>query len=96
MSDLPPTTVPSALDQLPDRDPEETAEWAASLDAVAAAAGPRRAAHLLRRTLEHAERTGLPAPRPLETDHINTIPTAAEPPLPGDEDLDRRITAWNR
>ena len=27
--------LPSELDQLPDRDPEETAEWAASLDAVA-------------------------------------------------------------
>ncbi|RAJ42710.1 pyruvate dehydrogenase E1 component [Kitasatospora sp. SolWspMP-SS2h] len=95
MSDLP-TPAPSALDQLPDRDAEETAEWAASLDAVAAAAGPRRAGYLLRRTLEHAERTGLPAPRPLETDHLNTIPTAAEPALPGDEALDARITAWNR
>src|SRR5690606_6201559 len=29
---------PSELDQLPDRDPEETAEWQASLDAVTAAA----------------------------------------------------------
>jgi hypothetical protein len=31
---------PSELDQLPDRDPEETAEWQASLDAVTKAAGP--------------------------------------------------------
>ncbi len=46
---------PSELDQLPDRDPEETAEWQASLDAVAAAAGPHRAAYLMRRTLERAE-----------------------------------------
>ena len=29
---------PSELDQLPDRDPEETAEWQASLDAVTKAA----------------------------------------------------------
>ena len=46
---------PSELDQLPDRDPEETAEWQASLDAVAKAAGPHRAAYLMRRTLERAE-----------------------------------------
>ncbi len=34
---------PSELDQLPDRDPEETAEWQASLDAVAAAPRGRTA-----------------------------------------------------
>ncbi|MGO4752145.1 hypothetical protein AB4212_26625, partial [Streptomyces sp. 2MCAF27] len=43
---------PSELDQLPDRDPEETAEWGASLDAVTRAAGPHRASYLMRRTLE--------------------------------------------
>lgn len=32
--------IPSELDQLPDRDTEETAEWAASLDAVTKAAAP--------------------------------------------------------
>ncbi|HZG05088.1 MAG TPA: pyruvate dehydrogenase (acetyl-transferring), homodimeric type [Streptomyces sp.] len=86
----------SELDQLPDRDPEETAEWAASLDAVARAAGPHRAAYLMRRTLEHAGRTGLGLPPLLETDYVNTIPTAAEPAFPGDEEMERRITAWNR
>nr|WP_245966721.1 pyruvate dehydrogenase (acetyl-transferring), homodimeric type [Sphaerisporangium album] len=89
-------TQPSALDQLPDRDPEETAEWAASLDAVTEAAGPNRAAYLMRRTLEHAEDAGLALPKLLETDYVNTIPTAAEPEFPGDEEMERRITAWNR
>ncbi|MGO4751465.1 pyruvate dehydrogenase (acetyl-transferring), homodimeric type, partial [Streptomyces sp. 2MCAF27] len=32
----------------------------------------------------------------LETDYVNSIPTAAEPSFPGDEDMERRITAWNR
>ncbi|MET8138718.1 pyruvate dehydrogenase (acetyl-transferring), homodimeric type [Sphaerisporangium sp. NPDC005288] len=86
----------SPLDQLPDRDAEETAEWAASLDAVTEAAGPSRAAYLLRRTLEHGERAGLALPHLLETDYLNTIPTAAEPEFPGDEAMERRITAWNR
>ncbi|MEU5564939.1 pyruvate dehydrogenase (acetyl-transferring), homodimeric type [Micromonospora musae] len=87
---------PSALDQIPDRDPEETAEWAASLDAVTAAAGPHRASYLLRRTLEHAEGAGLGLPKLPETEYVNTIPTAAEPEFPGDEEMEQRITAWNR
>ncbi|MCI0386036.1 pyruvate dehydrogenase (acetyl-transferring), homodimeric type [Streptomyces sp. CNQ085] len=86
----------SELDQLVDRDPEETAEWAASLDAVAREAGPHRAAYLMRRTLEHAGRTGLGLPALPETDYVNTVPTAAEPAFPGDEDMERRIAAWNR
>ncbi|MBC9726098.1 pyruvate dehydrogenase (acetyl-transferring), homodimeric type [Streptomyces sp. TRM68367] len=86
----------SELDQLPDRDPEETAEWRASLDAVAKAAGPHRAAYLMRRTLERAEGTGIALPKLLETDYVNSIPTAAEPAVPGDEEMEQRITAWNR
>ncbi|SEF59847.1 pyruvate dehydrogenase E1 component [Actinacidiphila yanglinensis] len=89
-------TRPSQLDQIPDLDPEETAEWRASLDAVAKAAGPHRAAYLMRRTLESGSDSGLTLPTPLETEYINTIPTAAEPEYPGDEALEARITAWNR
>ncbi|MFD9635205.1 pyruvate dehydrogenase (acetyl-transferring), homodimeric type [Streptomyces violascens] len=87
---------PSELDQLPDRDTEETAEWAASLDAVAKAAGPHRAAYLMRRTLQHAEGAGLALPKLLETDYVNTIPSSSEPVIDGDEEMERRITAWNR
>ncbi|MFG2221826.1 pyruvate dehydrogenase (acetyl-transferring), homodimeric type [Streptomyces sp. NPDC048644] len=83
----------SQLDQLPDRDPEETAEWRESLDAVTQAAGPQRAAYLMRRALEH---TAAPDLAPLETDYTNTIPTSAEPEFPGDEAMEARITAWNR
>jgi pyruvate dehydrogenase E1 component len=87
---------PSELDQLPDRDPQETAEWRQSLDAVAEHAGGHRAAYLMRRTLEHAERQGLALPKLLESDYVNTIPTAEEPDFPGDEAMEARITAWNR
>jgi pyruvate dehydrogenase E1 component len=83
------------LDQIPDRDPEETAEWLASLNAVTRAAGPHRAAYLMRRTLENAG-AGVGLPSLLETEYINTIPTSAEPAYPGDEALEARITAWNR
>ncbi|MFI6946283.1 pyruvate dehydrogenase (acetyl-transferring), homodimeric type [Streptomyces sp. NPDC050422] len=88
--------LPSELDQLPDRDPEETAEWAASLDAVTKAAGPHRAAYLMRRSLQHAEGAGLALPKLLETDYVNSIPTAAEPAFDGDLAMESRITAWNR
>ncbi|MET7364290.1 pyruvate dehydrogenase (acetyl-transferring), homodimeric type [Streptomyces sp. NPDC005566] len=87
---------PSELDQLPDRDPEETAEWAASLDAVTKAAGPHRAAYLMRRSLQHAEGAGIALPKLLETDYVNTIPTSAEPAFDGDLEMESRITAWNR
>ncbi|MFD9545384.1 pyruvate dehydrogenase (acetyl-transferring), homodimeric type [Streptomyces sp. NPDC060022] len=88
--------LPSELDQLPDRDPEETAEWAASLDAVTKAAGPHRAAYLMRRSLQHAEGAGIALPKLLETDYVNTIPTSAEPAFDGDLEMESRITAWNR
>ncbi|MFD4703052.1 pyruvate dehydrogenase (acetyl-transferring), homodimeric type [Streptomyces niveus] len=88
--------LPSELDQLPDRDAEETAEWAASLDAVTQHAGPHRAAYLMRRTLQHAESAGIPVPALLETDYLNTIPTAAEPAFDGDEAMETRIAGWNR
>ncbi|MFF0743286.1 pyruvate dehydrogenase (acetyl-transferring), homodimeric type [Streptomyces sp. NPDC004111] len=87
---------PSELDQLPDRDTEETAEWAASLDAVAKAAGSHRAEYLMRRTLHHAEAAGLALPKLLETDYVNTIPTSSEPAFDGDLEMESRITAWNR
>ncbi|WP_030622048.1 pyruvate dehydrogenase (acetyl-transferring), homodimeric type [Streptomyces sclerotialus] len=86
----------SQLDQLPDSDPAEVAEWRESLDGAARTGGPHRAAYLLRRVAEHAERNAIGLPPLLETPYINTIPTAAEPEYPGDEAMEARITAWNR
>ncbi|MEU2110150.1 pyruvate dehydrogenase (acetyl-transferring), homodimeric type [Streptomyces sp. NPDC019507] len=91
-----PSSVTSELDQLPDRDAEETAEWQASLDAVMRHAGPDRAAYLLRRVHEHATRSGIVLPRLLSTDYINTIPASAQPAFPGDIAMESRITAVNR
>ncbi|MFE8017362.1 pyruvate dehydrogenase (acetyl-transferring), homodimeric type [Streptomyces antibioticus] len=88
--------VPSELDQLPDRDREETAEWQASLDAVVRHAGPDRAVYLLRRVHEHAAGSGVPVPVLLSSDYINTIPAASQPAFPGDVDMESRITALNR
>ncbi|WP_406299487.1 pyruvate dehydrogenase (acetyl-transferring), homodimeric type [Embleya sp. NBC_00888] len=89
-------TPSGQLDQLPDRDPEETAEWIESLDAVVRAGGPGRARLLLARLLEHGAHRGLGLPPVTRTPYVNTVPTAAEPSYPGDPDLEERITAYNR
>lgn len=91
---VPPAT--SELDQLPDRDSEETSEWRASLDAVVRHAGRERAVYLLRRVHEYAARAGISLPTLLSTDYINTVPASAQPAFPGDLAMETRITAVNR
>ncbi|MGW0705544.1 pyruvate dehydrogenase (acetyl-transferring), homodimeric type [Streptomyces sp. NPDC002643] len=86
----------SELDQLPDRDAEETREWQASLDEVIRHAGPERAAQLLRRVHEYAARSGVSLPGLLSTDYVNTIPASSQPAYPGDLAMESRITALNR
>ncbi|WP_329528393.1 pyruvate dehydrogenase (acetyl-transferring), homodimeric type [Streptomyces sp. NBC_01462] len=89
-------TLISELDQLPDRDREETAEWQASLDAVVRNAGPERAVYLMRRVHEFAAKSGTSLPGLLSSDYINTVPAAAQPVFDGDLALESRITALNR
>ncbi|MGI8416028.1 MAG: pyruvate dehydrogenase (acetyl-transferring), homodimeric type, partial [Nakamurella sp.] len=82
--------------QLPDVDPQETEEWLDSFDAMLDVGGRQRARYLMLRLLGRAreEHVGLPALT--TTDYINTIPTAAEPDFPGDEELERRYRSWIR
>ncbi len=82
--------------QLPDIDPEETAEWLESLDGVLDEKGKHRARFLMLKLLERARerQVGLPALR--SSDYINTIPPEAEPWFPGDEHVERRIRAFIR
>src|SRR3954453_1469911 len=82
--------------QLPDIDPQETAEWVDSLEMVADERGRPRARFLLLRLLERAgeKQFGVPALR--STDYINTIPPESEPWFPGDEHIERRIRAFIR
>ena len=84
-------------DQLPDIDPQETAEWIEALDDVIDA-NPTRAGFLLRRILHHARSRQVAVPAMLSTHYINTIPPEEEPYFPGDEDMERRIRRlirWN-
>ncbi len=81
---------------LPDIDPEETAEWLESFDAVLAAAGQQRARYLMLQLLQRARERHVGVPSLTSTDYVNTIPTELEPWFPGDEETERRYRAWIR
>ena len=91
---------PYFVDDLPsqyfDKDPEETAEWKASLDAVIEHGGTWRARQLMLELVRHSRERSVGLPSIRQTDYINTISPADEPIFPGDEDAERRIRRWIR
>ena len=82
--------------QLPDIDPEETAEWVDSFDAILDARGKTRARFLLMKLLERARENQVGFPATVSTPYVNTIPPDQEPWFPGDEYIERRIRAYIR
>jgi pyruvate dehydrogenase E1 component len=82
--------------QLPDIDPQETAEWVDSLEMVADERGRTRARFLLMKLLETARELGVGLPNTVSSPYINTIPPEKEPWFPGDEHIERRIRAFIR
>ncbi len=89
-------TTDGFLSQLPDIDPEETAEWLESLDLVAEAEGKTRARYLLGRLNQRGRQLQLGNAEAVSTDYVNTIPTEQQPFFPGNEQLERRIRAYIR
>ncbi|MHA6626114.1 pyruvate dehydrogenase (acetyl-transferring), homodimeric type [Pseudonocardia sichuanensis] len=81
---------------LPDIDPEETAEWLDSFDAMLDAAGQQRARYLMLRMLQRARERHVGVPSLTSTDYVNTIPTDREPWFPGDEEAERAYRRWIR
>ena len=73
--------------QLPDIDPDETAEWLDSFDAMVDERGRSRARYLMLRLLERAREQNVGVPALRSTDYINTIAPEREPWFPGDEDI---------
>src|SRR5436190_1015155 len=59
-------------DQLPDIDPEETAEWIGALDDIIDQ-NPGRAEFLIRRLMHHARARRIGVPSMVSTHYINTI-----------------------
>jgi pyruvate dehydrogenase E1 component len=86
------------MQEYTDPDPQETQEWLAALDGVIAHEGPERAHFLLETLIEKARRSGAYLPFSPNTAYINTIPSHAEVPLPGDPAIEYRIRSlvrWN-
>jgi pyruvate dehydrogenase E1 component len=77
-------------------DPQETAEWNESLDALVAARGHGRAREIMLSLLKRSKDLHLGVPMVPTTDYINTIAAENEPEFPGNEELERRYRAWIR
>jgi len=79
-------------------DPQETQEWLEAMRAVVAVEGPDRARALLEALVDEAQRGGAHVSLGLETPYVNTIPRDAQPPKPGDPELEARLrhyVRWN-
>ncbi len=81
-----------------DSDTVETGEWIDSLRAVLHHQGPDRAAFLLEKLTDEAQRAGVAAPFSLNTPYVNTIPPEREERASWDRAIEHRIRSiirWN-
>jgi len=83
----------AAAPTVADVDPDETREWLDALDAVVHADGKERAQYLFDRLADHALTRGVQSARARITPYRNTIPHTAQPPYPGDLELEARLGA---
>ncbi|MFF2369248.1 pyruvate dehydrogenase (acetyl-transferring), homodimeric type [Agromyces sp. NPDC058110] len=79
-----------------DSDPDETSEWAESLDALVSEKGHQRGREIMLSLLKRSKELHLGVPMVPTTDYLNTIAPENEPEFPGDEDIERRYRAWLR
>ncbi|MEV7972141.1 pyruvate dehydrogenase (acetyl-transferring), homodimeric type [Cellulomonas sp. NPDC089187] len=84
------------LSQVPDVDPEETAEWVESIEGLIDDKGGPRARYVLLNMLKRARERNVSIPQELNTPYVNTIGVHDEPYFPGDEVLERKYRSWNR
>ncbi len=76
----------------------DTDAWIESLEGMARERGVAAAGRLLSRLVEHGQGLGLAFAGPLNTPYLNTISLEAQPPYPGDREIERRIKSlirWN-
>ncbi|MBP8132569.1 MAG: pyruvate dehydrogenase (acetyl-transferring), homodimeric type [Candidatus Hydrogenedentes bacterium] len=73
-------------------------EWLEALDSLIAREGREAVGALLQKLHQHAEIEGVDLPFSANTPYVNTIPVDAQPPYPGDRELERAnksIIRWN-
>ena len=88
--------VNGLIPQVPDNDPQETAEWVESLSGLINEKGGPRARYILLHMLDEARRNGVQLPQEYTTPYVNTIPVDQEPYFPGDEAMEREYRRWIR
>ena len=88
--------VNGLIPQVPDNDPQETAEWVESLSGLINEKGGPRARYILLHMLSEARRNGVQLPQEYTTPYVNTIPVDQEPYFPGDEAMEREYRRWIR
>jgi pyruvate dehydrogenase E1 component len=81
---------------VPDHDPQETRDWLEGLASVISTEGMARAEFLVERLIEYGRRAGGRFHARHTTPYRNTIAVEAQPPYPGDLDLEARLTAIHR
>ena len=77
---------------------DETDEWLDALDSVEAFEGIGKVDDILDAVVTSARRKGAKLPFAANTAYVNTIAPEAEPPHPGDRELEqhiRRYVRWN-
>ncbi|EQD72603.1 pyruvate dehydrogenase subunit E1 [mine drainage metagenome] len=77
-------------------DPEERAEWIDALQDVIRIHGLDETRGLIETLVAEVRRAGLNSPWAVHTPYLNTIPPDAQPPYPGDRDLEKRIESYLR
>ena len=83
---------------LPDTDPVETTEWREAFTALASREGEARARFMLDELVSLARTQRIQWQPDLNTPYVNTIPSSAQPPFPGDLAVEERIASlmrWN-
>ena len=79
-------------------DPAELQDWLDALDGLLDFAEPEDAAHVLSTVIDEARHAGLSVPVPDSTPYVNTIRPQDEAPIPGDQEVERRLRSavrWN-
>jgi pyruvate dehydrogenase E1 component len=88
-----PIVRPPDVDEL-----EEIWEWIESFDAVVENGKPGLASRILQEIRNRALACGVQVPFTANTPYVNTIHVSQQPPLPGDQEIERKIKSlvrWN-
>ena len=79
-------------------DPAEMEEWLESVDDILHRHGPAALSQLLAQIYSRAQAQSVPVVPAITTPYVNTIPVEAQPPFPGDREVERKLRSiirWN-